>query len=145
MSKAEKILVGLLSAVFLGVLLFAQEHATVSPDPVVTQEQCNAYRAEWGTEDKSDWLEQDGRQVITGETNHNPVQRLNLDNLTARIGVSSACLKLEQGQGTDPRITRAWVDFADFYKNVYTARENHFIRRHGLWKQFYDEDMAGVR
>jgi len=105
-----------------------QQHAA-------TAEQCRADAAVWNS----------------AVMNHNPEtskSKLPVTELSLRQDEMHDCLSVDPERvgdsasfqrGDTYRLLKA------LYTNEIAWRESNFIERHGLWKQFIDEDAAGAR
>lgn len=123
----------------LGILLFAPGQR--AQEPVPTTEACRANRIEWYGQEarRTDYLDQQSKQIKNGTTNTNPFAKLSLREVLLRSQVMGLCVAV------DPQNRDQYAQTQNFYSGIQADRTSGFLKRHNLYQQVLSEDDAGIR
>ncbi len=127
MKHSDRIIIG---AVILAFTLFgAEQRACGQTEHAPTWEQCKADVTLW---------------TLAERTTSDEVFNLTYKQLEQRSSEIGSCILAHHGEHRDAREFMQLQMFQSQYDVHMFWRLNHFIIRHGLWKQFEQEDARGL-
>jgi hypothetical protein len=103
-----------------------------------TAAQCQADRAVWSVQ-ADEWVQAEIAHSDRGTANLSALNKMTVDGIHARAEELGTC------NTVDPANQQMYSLAADNYSLIYLSRLTHFMTRHGLFSQFFEEDSQGQR